>query len=243
MRCPAVLLALCAALSCCGCLCVYNYTSEESLRASEPKRAVQFQSETAARLFCTTVNLRMKCAREEPTEEIYIPLLTSITRTQKLSDAAFYNDQVAVCDTNGDGLITDAEAVAYHSVYGVSETSQDDSVLVQTGYITLSSARGPYEIFYPHPYASPPELSFPDVAGSLVDTAKLEQTAQGFRVYLTGWTSAGLLKWRARGVPAPDGAVPAHAALGAPASETPAAGAAAQVKLSASLDASGAPIP
>jgi hypothetical protein len=247
MRCPAVLLALCAALPCCGCLCVYNYTSEESLRASEPKRAVQFQSETAARLFCTTVNQRMKCAREEPTEEIYIPLLTSIIRTRKLSEAAFYNDQVAVCDTNGDGFITDAEAVAYHRVYGVqSETSQDDSVLVQTGYITLSSAHGPYEIFYPRAYASPPELTFPDVAGSLVDTATLEQTAQGFRVHLTGWTSAGMLKWRARGVPAPGGKVPAPAApaaLGAPAPEAPAAGAAVQAKLSAPADAPGASPP
>src|SRR5205823_5074043 len=109
MRCPAVLLALCAALPCCGCLCVY--TCEEPLRGDEPKRTVHFQSETAARLFCTTVDLRQKSGREEHTEEFYIPFLTSITRTRKLSEAAFYNDQAAVCDTDGDGMITDAEAV------------------------------------------------------------------------------------------------------------------------------------
>jgi hypothetical protein len=235
MRCPAVFLALCAALSCCGCLCVYNYTCEESVRAEEPKRAVQFESETAARLFCTTVNLRMKSSRDEPSEEIYIPFLTSITRTRRLSEAAYYNDQVAVCDTNGDGLITDVEAVAYHRLCGVQgETGQDDGVLVQTGYITLSSAPGPYEIFYPRPFASPPELTFPDVAGSLVDTAKLEQTGQGFRVYLTGWTSAGMLKWRARGVPTPGGAA-APATLGTPA--------AAQAKLSSPAEAPGASVP
>jgi hypothetical protein len=240
MRCPAVFLALCAALPCCGCLCAYTYTCEESLRAGEPKRAVKFQSETAARLFCTTVDRRMRTAREEPTEEIYIPLVTSITRTRKLSEAAFYNDQVAVCDTDGDGLITDAEAVAYHRACGApSEPGQADGVLVQTGYINLSSSGSTYEIFYPRPYASPPELSFPDVAGSLVNPEKLEQTAQGFRVTLTGWTSTKLLKWRARGVPAPGGAAPAPAAvLGAPAAD-----AAAPARLSAPTDASASPAP
>jgi hypothetical protein len=240
MRCPAVVLALCAALPCCGCL--YSYTCEEAVRAAEPKRAVHFQSETAARLFCTTVDLRLKSAREELTEEFCVPFI-SYVKIRKLSEAAFYNDQVAVCDTDGDGVITDAEAVAYHRSCGVqSKTSQLDGVLVQTGYVTVSFAKGPYEVFYPRPYASPPELTFPDADdGQGVDVGRLQQTATGFRAYLTADNWSGLLKWRARGVPAAGGA--AAVALGTPAAEAPAVETAAPAKLSAPSDTAATPDP
>jgi hypothetical protein len=219
MRCPAVVLALCAALPCGGCLYVHNF--DEVVRDQEPKRTVAFESEAAARLFCAAVERQRKASYDDQEEFVWIPFITWISKSRRLSEAAFYNDQLVVCDTDGDGVITDAEAASYDQACG----------LVQSGQFDISFSAGPYEVRYPQPYARPPELTFPDGDGGLLDLTKLEQTAQGFRVYrATGsWPSAKSLKWRARGIPAPREDVPGATiairtpavVLGAPAGEAP----------------------
>lgn len=225
MRSSAVLLAVCAALPCCGCL--YIHTCHEVAREQEPKRVVAFQSESASRLFCAVVERQKKAFREGQVEEFIVPFITYINKTRTISEAGFYNDQVAACDTNGDGVITDAEAIAYDRACG----------LVQTGQLAITLSVGPYEVRYPEPYASLPELTFPDGDASLVDTAKLEQTPQGFRAYIRGWTTAGALKWRARGVPARNTMVQVTAV----APEAPAAEVAPQVKLNGPVEVPEAP--
>jgi hypothetical protein len=214
MRRPAVpLVVLCGLLPACGG-CLFVYSREDTVRLNEPKRAVQFQSETAARLFAAASDQRLRGSHEVRTESLTIPFLASISRNSKLSEASLYNDEVAACDADGDGVITDAEASAYHRAFGPApepSPGPDDKVLVQTGSISVDYSTGPYEVFYPQPYATPPELSFE--WGHGVDLQTLQQTPQGFRCHLKSADWSGQLRWKARGVTAPP---PAAVVLGIP---------------------------
>ncbi len=218
MRRPPVRSLLLWALlpTCSGCLFVY--TREETVRPGEAKRQVEFQSETAAQLFATAVDQRVK-GRDAHAGTLAIPFIAYIETTRKVSEAAFYNDEVTACDTDNDGVITDTEAVAYSRRYGVNcDLKADQNVLVQTGFVPISSGRDPYEVFYPRPYATPPELTFP--AGAGVDLQTLEQSPHGFRVHVTPDNHSGLVSWKARGVASPaPGAAPA--ALAVPTGEVP----------------------
>jgi hypothetical protein len=76
--------------------------------------------------------------------------------------------------------------------------------LVQEGALTppvtpeLSGWRGPVEVFYPVPYASPPELTFP-IAPRRFEIK--EQRADGFKVQITECGTEQTPTWRAKGLP------------------------------------------
>ena len=78
--------------------------------------------------------------------------------------------------------------------------------LVQEGDLTppvtpdLYGWRGPIEVFYPVPYASPPELTFP-VAPRTFQVK--EQRADGFKVEITKCDTGRTPTWRANGLPQP----------------------------------------
>jgi hypothetical protein len=138
--------------------------------------------------------------------QVNIPFLCSITKTGKLSDAAFYNDEVVECDADHNGVITEAEALAYQRAYSVPHTAvAETGILEQGGEIDCHGGMTEREIYYPRPYASPPELTF----WRGVPAKCLEQRADGFRVTIDG--CHGQVKWQARGVPAQPG-VPVSAA-------------------------------
>jgi hypothetical protein len=227
MRRPFVrLLLLWAALPSCGG-CLVMYTGEEAIRPAEPKRQVLFESPAAARTFAETVQPRL-CNRESYARRIEVPILASVEVKQKLSEAAFYNDELAACDTNGDGFITEAEAEAYRRrCAGEAPPCADASVLVQEGYVYLTGSQGPYEVHYARPYAGAPDLTFPGVSsekgavpivflpkGVTVDRGRLEESPTGFRLYLTGDGGSGMLHWEARGAPTAE--APAAAVLALP---------------------------
>jgi hypothetical protein len=86
-------------------------------------------------------------------------------------------------------------------------SSAEAEPLVQSGDLTppvtpdLYGWRGPVEVFYPIPYASPPELTFPVAPQSF---RVKEQRADGFKVEITGGTER-TPTWRAKGLPQPRG--------------------------------------
>lgn len=84
----------------------------------------------------------------------------------------------------------------------------DPEPLVQAGDLTPPVApdgsgwRGPVEVFYPVPYASPPELTFPVAPRSF---RVKEQRADGFKVEITECETDRTPSWHAKGRPRPRG--------------------------------------
>jgi hypothetical protein len=88
----------------------------------------------------------------------------------------------------------------------VSRVAFPPGPLVQTGEIPPQP--GKQEIYYPVPYASPPNLTFPDPPGSYT---VLKQTPQGFEIEIhqmyrdrrpgEGAEVKSARTWRAEGVP------------------------------------------
>jgi hypothetical protein len=79
----------------------------------------------------------------------------------------------------------------------------DDALLIQSGDLSAVLGVGETDIFYPQPYASPPELILP-VELSHIGAQLLEQRANGYRISLSRFPDPGLrsLKWQARGIAA-----------------------------------------
>ena len=116
---PLVLLCFCS-----GCL--FTHHSTNVVRQDEPPREVQFESLSAQQAFNAKAfdeEARQKAAK---TDFVAIPFLLWWSKMDVLSDGAYYNDQVAVCDIDGDGLITVGEALAYNptSSLGGSKIAQ-----------------------------------------------------------------------------------------------------------------------
>lgn len=104
---PAVL--LCSA----GCLMVR--THDEVLRRDESKRPVQFQSGFAQRTFTQKALSADERNRSAESSSLGVPFLFLYRKRTLRSEAAFFNDQLALCDADGDGFITDDEVMAFSS--------------------------------------------------------------------------------------------------------------------------------
>ncbi len=102
---------------CSGCLFVRHST--RVVRKDEPARQIEFESPQAQNLFEGGVTqLKPHQGKANP-QVVAVPLLFWYSRTDVLGDGAFYNDQILGCDTDGDGLITLAEAEAFRARAGV----------------------------------------------------------------------------------------------------------------------------
>lgn len=79
----------------------------------------------------------------------------------------------------------------------------EDALLTQSGDLSALLGVGETDIFYPKPYASPPELILP-VELSHIDAKLLEQRANGYRLSLNRFPDPGIrsLKWQATGIAA-----------------------------------------
>ena len=97
-----------------GSGCALVFERNEQLRAQEPRNCVRFESETAASLFQTAYAERLKHRDPTKAASFGIIFVTWMSWTTTLAEAAFYNDEVAACDLNHDGLISEAEATVYH---------------------------------------------------------------------------------------------------------------------------------
>jgi hypothetical protein len=111
--CTAALLAFSS-----GCLITRHTTNV--VRKDEKPRAVTFESPQAKNMFdAKVVEVRSNLAGMSNPKVVAVPFLLWWSSTEVVSDSGIYNDQVAICDVNGDGVVTLDEANFYAA--GVDE--------------------------------------------------------------------------------------------------------------------------
>jgi hypothetical protein len=104
--CLQSLLALSLAAASTSCI-----STEETVYRSEPRMKVEFENDTAGRLFYEALSkMKSHGARSESRTEIDIPLVFEHKRHVLEGDNWSFNEAVRRCDTNGDGKITELEA-------------------------------------------------------------------------------------------------------------------------------------
>ena len=93
------------------------YSQTRIIRGEEARIAVNFDTEEAARLFQETAKLREYSNKPIRRSHTGIPLVTFYAEKEQLASDAFYNDQVSVCDTDKNLVITESEARIYRELY------------------------------------------------------------------------------------------------------------------------------
>ena len=96
--------------------CLFTHASERVLRPEEQLYEVSFQTPLAEEMFMTCV-AHPDADSGKSGSFVGIPFLLAWARSERLSKNAIHNDQIVLCDTNGDGLITDLEALRYRDRY------------------------------------------------------------------------------------------------------------------------------
>lgn len=106
---PATLAAFAAALTLLpGCITLFSKT--EVVRSGEPRRPVKFECQEAADKFYTAMKATN---REVGGAYVGVPFVTLYNKDTKLSEVAVWNDAVARCDTDQDGVVTLVEATVF----------------------------------------------------------------------------------------------------------------------------------
>ena len=90
--------------------------SETTYRNSERVK-VQFENEKAGRVFYEALSKMPYEAHSETHTEVSIPLVFENKYTVKSGENEKFNEAVRRCDTNKDGIITEAEADIFASQY------------------------------------------------------------------------------------------------------------------------------
>jgi hypothetical protein len=107
---------LVAALLCSLSGCLFVNHSTRVVRDKEPMLPVQFESKQAQQYYAAGVHDLQTRKQTYNFQVSAMPLLWWRSTANELSDNAIYNDQISVCDTNGDNFITMEEAMAYRSI-------------------------------------------------------------------------------------------------------------------------------
>lgn len=94
-----------------GCLTLFSKT--EVVRGEESRRPVRFESQQAAEEFNGAVKWKSKHLGGA---RLGVPFVTFYSRDRQLSESAHFNDCVARCDTDQDGLITLVEAKVFEKL-------------------------------------------------------------------------------------------------------------------------------
>ena len=111
---PWLSMACAAAVLAFGPGCLITHHSTNIVRKNEKPRAVVFESPQAKNIFDgKVVEVRANQTSLNNPHVIAVPFLLWWSSTDVVSDNGIYNDQVAICDTNGDGVITLDEATIY----------------------------------------------------------------------------------------------------------------------------------
>src|SRR5262249_19756737 len=112
-----------------GCFTLADFVHVDTLRSEEPRRPVNFESPAVAERFEQAVHEHRKSSDGSVSATGFSVLfVASYQRVKKLSENAFYNDQVAACDLNQDGLISQQELDCYRARFcsATSKHSTDD---------------------------------------------------------------------------------------------------------------------
>jgi hypothetical protein len=88
-----------------GCISSHTTVYEDA-----PPVKVEFENDTAARLFYEGLGKVASCENAESTTSFEIPVVLDVSRTRKVSYNVSFNRAVSRCDTNRDGRITEMEA-------------------------------------------------------------------------------------------------------------------------------------
>ncbi len=89
-----------------GCI-----STEQTEYRDEPRVKVEFENETAGRLFYESLSkMHSGGSRTESRTEISIPIVFDHKQHVVTGDNTRFNEAVRRCDTNGDGRITEQEA-------------------------------------------------------------------------------------------------------------------------------------
>jgi len=121
--------------------CLLNRTNRKVVRQDEARQGVQFESNLAQSAFTQAATDESKREAEGDSSGIYIPFLLAWGDETVLSPAAYYNDQIMLCDANGDGLITEAEAWAYNPDYMTSRQESTTPTSSSIQFVDPSNAR------------------------------------------------------------------------------------------------------
>ena len=94
-----------------GCGIAGCITHEETVYKDVERTRVEFENDTAGRLFYETLSKgQPRQQRGESKTEVAIPFVFSDKRRVVSGQNAAFNEAVLVCDTNRDGRITEVEA-------------------------------------------------------------------------------------------------------------------------------------
>ncbi|MEX0887367.1 MAG: hypothetical protein WD009_13105 [Phycisphaeraceae bacterium] len=93
--------------------CLINSNRTRTVGAGEERVAVAFENDDAMRLFTQTLKGRYRQGKQLGTSHFAIPFIINSNVRRVMSEAAFFNAQVAQADLDGDDAISEAEARAY----------------------------------------------------------------------------------------------------------------------------------
>ncbi len=93
-----------------GTGCIHH---EQTVYRDVERTPVEFESDSAARLFYETLSKRGTSNRTESTTEVALPIVFSHERKVRPGRNVEFNQAVAICDSNKDGKITELEARIY----------------------------------------------------------------------------------------------------------------------------------
>jgi len=103
---PWLALGLAVATLTAGCI-----SHQETVYRDEPRLKVEFENDTAGRLFYETLSKMPSSGRRSESEtEVSLPIVFEHKQRVVGSENIAFNDAVRRCDTNGDGRITEQEA-------------------------------------------------------------------------------------------------------------------------------------
>jgi hypothetical protein len=96
-----------------GSGCLITRHSTNIVRKHEKLRPVQFESAETKNLFDGKLAQAKSNQSMKNPQVFAVPFLLWYSSTDVVSDNGIYNDQVTLCDTNGDGVISNHEALVY----------------------------------------------------------------------------------------------------------------------------------
>lgn len=94
-----------------GCLAVTGcITHQETIVRDGERTKVEFENESAARIFYETLSKLPASSKAESTTSVEIPVIFETHQHIVTGPNTAFNEAVAGCDTNKDGKITELEA-------------------------------------------------------------------------------------------------------------------------------------
>ena len=98
-----------------GCI-----THDETVVRDVERTKVEFENETAARIFYEALSKNQTAAKSESTTRVCIPVVFDTKRKVVSGPNAAFNQAVGICDSNHDGKITETEAKIFAEQVGKS---------------------------------------------------------------------------------------------------------------------------